>query len=306
MSGPTKYLVGQQVGECVAAFDVADATATGLGDKSVDVVIGSPPYLEARTYGIDAQRDMGEWIEFMLACTVEGLRVSRGAVIWVVAGTTDGGIYTPGPEALMAEAWKRGIQQWRPLCWYKVDEVTNGGCGTPGSGGKQWFRSDWEYVLCFKRPGRLPWADPLFQCRRPKCVPGGAMRNRQPSGRREVNVYRNPRWANPGNVVKARVGGGHMGDRECCENEAPYPEKLAAHLIQALCPPGGWVYDPFNGSGTTVVEAVRLGRNGYGTDLRADQLKLSMRRLCRRITEDRALSISPWPRPVHPPLRSVA
>jgi adenine-specific DNA-methyltransferase len=308
MSGPTVHLNGAEVGDCIAAFDVADATDTGLADASVDVVIGSPPYLAARTYGIEAQRDMDAWTAFMLSCTREALRVSKGAVIWVVAGTTEDGNYTPGPENLLAEAWKAGLNLWRPLCWYKVDERTGGGCGQPGSGGRQWFRSDWEYALCFKRPGPLPWSDPRFQCRPPKCAPGGKIRTRRQDGGRSPRAFAQPTWVNPGNVVKARVGGGHMGDKECCENEAPYPEKLAAFLIQSLCPPGGWAYDPFNGSGTTVLEAVRHGRNGYGTDLRADQLALSMRRLNRRIVEGRAQAISPWPRidPRRPAYREAA
>ena len=53
-----------------------------------------------------------------------------------------------------------------------------------------------------------------------------------------------------------------MGDAECHENEAPFPEALAAFFVQAYCPLAGTVLDPFSGSGTTVCEAVRFGRNG--------------------------------------------
>ena len=38
------------------------------------------------------------------------------------------------------------------------------------------------------------------------------------------------------------------------------PEKLLAKLILASCPPGGVVFDPFLGSGTTSVAAKKLGR----------------------------------------------
>jgi hypothetical protein len=309
-TGPTPHLCGAEVGECVAGFDVGDATHLDLGNKCVHAVIGSPPYLAARTYGIKAQRGMRDWLDFMLACTCEGLRVSTGPVLWVIAGTTKKNRYTPGPEALMYEAWKQGIELYRPLCWLKKSEPppygNGGGCGTPGSGGRDWFRGDWEYVVCFKNPGPLPWSNPLFQCRRPKFQPGGRMRNRQANGRREQNAYKLPTWANPGNVVYAKVGGGRLGDKEAYQNEAPYPEVLAAHLIQAVVPPGGWVYDPFSGSGTTVVEAVRLGRNGYGTDLRADQVQLGYSRLLRRIKEGRAQDMSPGPWPHNGPRGAAA
>jgi DNA modification methylase len=43
----------------------ADATALPLADASVDLVFTSPPYVDARTYGIGAQRDCVEWIDWM-------------------------------------------------------------------------------------------------------------------------------------------------------------------------------------------------------------------------------------------------
>ena len=50
-----------------------------------------------------------------------------------------------------------------------------------------------------------------------------------------------PKIANPGNciIVKARVGGGHMGSTLCHENEAPFPEDLAEFFVLSFCPPGG-------------------------------------------------------------------
>ena len=72
------------------------------------------------------------------------------------------------------------------------------------------------------------------------------------------------------------------------ENEAPFPEALAAFFVQGYCPSAGTVLDPFSGSGTTVCEAVRFGRNGIGIDLRASQAELGHRRLARRIAEGRA------------------
>jgi SAM-dependent methyltransferase len=44
---------------------------------------------------------------------------------------------------------------------------------------------------------------------------------------------------------------------------------LAAHAIKAYTAPGELVMDPMCGSGTTMVEAVRLGRDGIGVDIEA-------------------------------------
>jgi site-specific DNA-methyltransferase (adenine-specific) len=48
---------------------------------------------------------------------------------------------------------------------------------------------------------------------------------------------------------------------------AVFPEKLVEICIDAGCPPGGTVLDPFLGSGTVAVVAERLGRNCYGIEL---------------------------------------
>lgn len=271
-----------------AVFHRADAARLPLRDKSVDLVVGSPPYLDARTYGIGVEYKPDAWVEFMHGVTVEALRVSRGLVVWVCAGKTQDGRYWPGPEMLAAHAFKHGLNLLRPAVWYKVDPATGGGTGIPGSGGKQWLRNDWEYCLAFKNAGPLAYANPTVHGHPPKCRPGGKMRNRQKDGSREPQGFSQPKLTNPGDVVKARVGGGHMGDKECHANEAPYPQRLAAWWIEAFCPPMGRVCDPFSGSGTTVCEAVRLGRHGIGFDLRDSQVMLGRQRLARRRAEGRA------------------
>ena len=92
-------------------------------------------------------------------------------------------------------------------------------------------------------------------------------------------MYREPKIANPGNVIHCAVGGGLMGSRLCHENEAPFPEDLAEFFIRSFCPPSGIVLDPFSGSGTTAATAKKLGRQFIGIDIRESQVDLANRRL---------------------------
>ncbi len=48
-----------------------------------------------------------------------------------------------------------------------------------------------------------------------------------------------------------------------------FPPQLAEALIRRHCPAGGLVLDPFCGSGTTLVEAIGLGRDAVGCDVSA-------------------------------------
>lgn len=57
------------------------------------------------------------------------------------------------------------------------------------------------------------------------------------------------------------------------------PEKLIAKLILASCPEGGFVFDPFLGSGTTSVVAKKLGRNYCGIEMNEEYACWAEKRL---------------------------
>lgn len=60
---------------------------------------------------------------------------------------------------------------------------------------------------------------------------------------------------------------------------ATFPPKLIEPCILAGCPEGGLVLDPFSGAGTTVMTALRLGRNGVGIELSEEYCEMSRRRI---------------------------
>jgi site-specific DNA-methyltransferase (adenine-specific) len=66
---------------------------------------------------------------------------------------------------------------------------------------------------------------------------------------------------------------------ENTEHPTQKPEKLIAKLILASCPPGGFVFDPFLGSGTTSAVAKKLGRNYCGIEMNSDYACWSEKRL---------------------------
>jgi len=276
---------------------VANAVRLPLADKAVDLVFGSPPYCDARTYGIGFKMNCEQWVTWMLDVTTEALRVCRGPVIWVAAGVTRDRCYWPACEGLMWEWWRTGRHLYRPCIFYRY--------GVPGSGGDDWFRNDYEYIMCFKHVGKLTWSNNTAHGHPPRWAPGGAMSYRladgsrvnQWGGHRKVTERQRdgslktcpvkpshrygegpPALANPGNVFKVEVGGGHLGSPIAHENEAPFPEKLAERFVLSCCPPGGIVCDPFSGSGTTKAVAQQHGRRCVAFDIRLSQCQLTRRR----------------------------
>jgi site-specific DNA-methyltransferase (cytosine-N4-specific) len=67
----------------------------------------------------------------------------------------------------------------------------------------------------------------------------------------------------------------------------PYPRNLCKPPIKASCPVGGWVLDPFCGSGTTGVVAIRLGRNFIGIDQKQEYVDLARMRICKALAENK-------------------
>jgi site-specific DNA-methyltransferase (adenine-specific) len=62
---------------------------------------------------------------------------------------------------------------------------------------------------------------------------------------------------------------------------AVFPEQLVETCVRASCPEGGRVLDPFLGSGTAAVVALRLGRSFVGIDICEEYCRMAERRLQR-------------------------
>lgn len=257
----------------------------GMSADSVDLILCSPPYEDARTYNIGFSHKQDEWVQWCLPRVLECLRVCKGLTAWVVEGRTRAYSYSNAPARLSVACQAAGAILRKPPVYARV--------GIPGSGGPDWLRNDYEPVLCFTREAkRLPWSENTAMGHTPKYAPGGEPSHRLANGRRCNLVHTKtmadgtkkqqgcvaPARANPGNVIRCHGGGGHMGSKLAHENEAPFPESLAEFFIRSFCPPGGVVLDIFGGSGTTMAAAIKSGRRSISVDVRESQGELMKRR----------------------------
>jgi DNA modification methylase len=60
---------------------------------------------------------------------------------------------------------------------------------------------------------------------------------------------------------------------------AKFPETLVSDFIEKFSNPGDIVFDPMVGTGSTVIAANRIGRNGYGIDLIPEFVKIATSRI---------------------------
>lgn len=272
--------------------------------RSVDLVIGSPPYEDARLY-LENGKDLGialdteAWVTWMCEVVEASLRICKGLVAFVVGHGKRGRRWSGGPALLCADLIRKGVCLRSP-CWYERN-------GIMGSGGRDWLRSDIEWIVCATNDdNELSWSDNTACGLPPKFQSGGRISHygkdgkrvnsirpkaptsdgRKPNGRKrgispKLKIgYDVPEKANPGNVIRCgAVGGGHMGSNIAHDNEAAFPTKVPLFFIKSFCKPGGWVMDPFGGSGTTIQAAIETGRRFIACDLRMSQIELMKRRV---------------------------
>jgi DNA modification methylase len=63
------------------------------------------------------------------------------------------------------------------------------------------------------------------------------------------------------------------------EHFAVYPSSLIETPIRAGCPEQGIVLDPFMGSGTTALEALKQNKKFVGIELNSDYIKIAEKRI---------------------------
>jgi len=97
------------------------------------------------------------------------------------------------------------------------------------------------------------------------------------SGKRKGELSCNPLGKNPSDVWEIpNVKHNHV---EKTEHPAQFPAELAERLVLALTDRGDVVYDPFMGSGTTAIAALKHGRNCLGSEKESKYVSIMCKRL---------------------------
>lgn len=183
---------------------------------SIDLVFGSPPYEQARLYleggvNLGVSRKTDAWVAWMVEVYKAAAVACKGLVAFVVAGQTRGFRWSAGPALLAADLHRAGLCLRNPPIFHRV--------GIPGSGGPDWLRADYEWIICTSRPGKLPWSDNTAAGHPPKWAPGVEMSNRLSDGtrvnqwggnsrtrHRTVNVVRQTKGEHPSHKLRTKGG----------------------------------------------------------------------------------------------------
>lgn len=234
-----------------------------IKDKSVQLIITSPPYWQLKDYGTENQIGFNdsyeEYINNLNLVWAECNRVlSDGCRLCINIGDQFArsvyyGRYKVIPirTEIIRFCESLGMDYMGAIIWQKTTTMNTSGGGAimgsfpyPRNG---ILKMDYEFILIFKKLGNAPKVTP---------------EQKQASiiTKEEWNEYFSSHWNFNG--VKQL---GHI---------AMFPEELPKRLIKMFSFVGETVLDPFAGSGTTTLAALKLDRNSISYEINDEFLSI--------------------------------
>lgn len=233
---------------------------TQVADKSVNLIVTSPPYWQLKDYGHENQIGFDDSYEAYLdrldVVWKESFRVleewSR-MIINIWDQFTRASVYgrykiVPIHADVITRCEKMGFDFLGQIIWQKTTSMNSTGWAAvmgsfpfPRNG---IIKLDFEYIMIFKKLGKSK-------------NPTKENKEKSRMTNEEWNKYFVGHW----NFAWAKQGEGHI---------AVYPEELPKRIIKMFSFVGDTVLDPFLGSWTTLKVAKELWRNGIGYEINTD------------------------------------
>lgn len=234
-----------------------------LKDKSVHLIITSPPYWQLKDYGAENQIGFNDsyeqYINHLNLVWKECHRVLHdGCRLCINIGDQFArsvyyGRYKVIPihSEIIRFCETIGFDFMGQIIWQKTTTTnTTGGGAVMGSfpyPRNGIVKLDFEYILLFKKQGEAP-------------KPTKEQKEQAALSNEDWNTYFNGHW--------------YFNGARQDKHLAMFPEELPKRLIRMFSFPGETILDPFMGSGTTAHVARSLERNSVGYEINPDFIPL--------------------------------
>jgi DNA modification methylase len=265
---------------CGDAADATVVTALMAGDTAV-LCFTSPPYGNQRDY----TNTIIDWDALMRGVFNQLPMTANGQVL-----VNLGLIHREQEVIPYWDGWLDWMrtQGWRRFAWYVWDQ----GPGLPGDWNGR-LAPAFEFVFHFNRKGSEP--------RRPnKIVPciyagrdthlrgdgtsAGGMRNKDGSKTAWNHVGQVTQETKiPDAVIRLMRHKGKIG--QDIDHPAVFPVALPQHVLETYTDAGDIVFEPFCGSGTTLLAAQRIGRAVRATEIAPEYVDVTVKRFQQNFPE---------------------
>lgn len=241
-----------------------------LDDESVHLVVTSPPYWNLKRYNENPDQ-LGHvqnyeafltelkkvWQHIFRVLVPGGRLVCVVGDVCVARRNFGRHLVFPLHADICVICRHIGFDNLNPIVWHKIAnasyEVTNGSkfLGKPYEPNAI-IKNDMEFILMQRKPGGYR-------------KPTESQREASKISKEEFNCWFQQIWNITGASTK--------------QHPAPFPLELATRLVRMFSFSGDTVLDPFSGSGTTMVAALRTDRNSIGIEIDPEYCRMAARYL---------------------------
>lgn len=243
-----------------------------LPDNCIDAVITSPPYAEQRkkTYGGISVEEYPEWMKEIGKEIYRILKPTGTFILNIKEHITNGqkDIYVLKTILLLSE-----IFIWNETyIWNKLNPFP--------TGNKKRLKDGFEYCYSFVKSrdykfypeNVLMKSTSKYQITEQRRKNKGTHYVTNGSGM-DMRHRCSPEMVRPSNVISLTT------DNTNHKHPATFPITLPAFFIKLLTDENDLIYDPFMGSGSTLVASKTLNRNYIGTDIVSEYIDIAKERL---------------------------
>jgi len=241
-----------------------------LPDESIHLVITSPPYWNLKRYNENPdqighiENYEGFLNEIRLVWEhVFRILVPGGRLVCVVGDVCVSRrkfgrhLVFPLHADICVLCRKIGFDNLNPIIWHKIAnasfEVENGSkfLGKPYEPNAI-IKNDMEFILMQRKPGGYR-------------KPTEEQRKLSKIDKKDFDAWFQQIW--------------HITGASTRNHPAPFPLELATRLVRMFSFHGDTVLDPFCGTGTTMIAALRYGRSSIGIDIEPEYCRMAARYL---------------------------
>jgi adenine-specific DNA-methyltransferase len=252
-----------------------------IPDQAFQLIVTSPPYNIGKEYEkkINFQTYLNQQAKVIKEC----VRVlsNHGSICWQVGNYVEAGAIIPLDAILYPIFMDLGLQMRNRIIWHFEHGLH---CSKRFSGRYEtiiWFTKSKDYFFNL---------DPV---RVPQKYPG----KKHFKGPKAGQYSCNPLGKNPGDVwIIPNVKNNHI---EKTNHPCQFPVGLIERLVLSLTREDDWVFDPFLGSGTSIIAAIRHHRRGAGVEMVEKYLAIARERIKQEIAG--TLKTRPMNQPIYDP-----
>lgn len=252
-----------------------------IPNNSVHLVVTSPPYWTLKKYE-ERSGQLGEITEYeafldeldkvwreCARVLVEGGRMCCVVGDVCIPRKRDGHHRVmPLHADIQVRSRRLGLDCLTPIIWHKIaNGVTEARGNGAGFYGKPYqpgavVKNDVEYIIFMRKHGQYRKTSML-------------QKSLSMLAKDEMQAWFSPFWTD---IKGASTRDGHP---------APYPVELAERLVRMFSFAGDMILDPFLGTGSTTIAAIRAGRNSIGNEIEPKYLKLAQERVRKELDQPR-------------------